>query len=57
MVRRRRRKGDGGSLGLTKDEEKLHYWMISGPEVTCAVAELEMSSVLRKEEPTDFRHH
>ena len=50
-------KGDGGALGLTEDEEKLHHWMVCGPEVARAVAEFEMSSILRKEEPTDFRHH
>ena len=31
-------KGDGGLLGLTKDEEKLQQWMVCGPEIACAVA-------------------
>ena len=49
-------KGDGGLLGLTEDEEKLQRWMVCGPEVARAVAEFELSSILRKEETTDYRH-
>lgn len=28
-------KGDGGILGLSKDDEKLLRWMVCGPEVAC----------------------
>ena len=31
--------------------------MVCGPEVACAVAEFELSSILRKEETTDNCHH
>ena len=49
-------KGCGGVLGLTKDEEKLQHRMVCGPEMARAVAEFELSSILRKEETTDYRH-
>ena len=26
-------KGDGGAIGLTKDEDRLKKWMVCGPEV------------------------
>ena len=50
-------KGDGGILGLTEHEEKLRRWMVCGPEVARAVDEFELSSVLRREETTEYRHH
>ena len=50
-------KEDGGVLGLTEHEEKLQRWMVCGPEAAQAVAEFKLSSLLRKEETTDYRHH
>ena len=47
-------KGDGGILVLTEEEEKLHCWMICGPEVARAVAEFEFSSVLRRMNQQNF---
>ena len=35
----------------------MRRWMVCGPEVARGVDEFELSSVLRKEETTEFRHH
>ena len=49
-------KGYRGVLGFTKDEENLQRWMVCGPAMAYAVAEFELSSILWKEETTDYRH-
>lgn len=33
-------RGDGSVLGLAEDEEKLQHWMIWGPDMTRADAEV-----------------
>ena len=50
-------KGDGGTIGLTENTSELHWWLVTGPEISRIIAEFEAAMEEDNAKAPDLHHH